>query len=156
MSVTLSIGNYLTFTANNSVRFRFQNFFINRNATFQGGSYQFLPFGFSGITINRQGDNTDASLVFPNNELSRPFAVQALEERWLATVAVVSLDPNNAGTGTALYSYTGQCADGSWDESSLTIRLNTVLDAVGADVPQRRLTQSLVGALPITSNVRLQ
>jgi hypothetical protein len=156
MSTTLAIGNYLTFVANNSVRFRFQNFFINRNATFAGASYQFLPFGFSGITINRQGDNTDASLVFPNNELSRPFAAQALEERWLATVAVVSLNSDNAGAGTQLYSYTGQCATGSWDEASLNIRLNTVLDAVGADVPQRRLTQSLVGALPITSNVRLQ
>jgi len=30
------------------------------------------------------------------------------------------------------------------------------LDAVGADVPRRHLTQNLVGHLPVTSNVQLR
>ena len=34
--------------------------------------------------------------------------------------------------------------------------LDTVLDAVGTDVPMRRLTQQLVGAIPVSSNVRLR
>lgn len=156
MSTELAIGNYLTFTAGSSVVYRFQNFHIAQTATYQGQTYQFLPFGFSGVTINRNGDNTQASLVFPNNELSRNWAVSALEQRWLATVYVLALDPDNRTTGTLMHQYVGQVAEGNWDESTLKLNLNTVLDAVGADTPMRRLTQSLIGALPVTSNVRLQ
>lgn len=156
MSTTLALGNYLTFTAGSNVVYRFQNFHIAQNATYAGQSYQFLPFGFSGVTISRSGDNTDASLIFPNNALSRPWATQALEQRWLATVFVMRLDPNNTSAATLLHSYTGQVAQGAWDETSLNLQLNTVLDAVGADVPMRRLTRALVGSLPSTSNVRLQ
>lgn len=156
MSTTLSIGNYLTFTANGSVAYRFQNFHIAQSATYEGQAYQFLPFGFSGVTINRNGDNTESSLVFPNNDLSRNWAVSALENRWMATVFVLSLNPDDRTTGTLMHRYVGQVAEGSWDEASLKLTLNTVLDAVGSDVPMRRLTQYLVGALPITSNVRLQ
>lgn len=156
MSTTLAIGNYLTFKANGTIVYRFQNFHIGESASYGGASYQFLPFGFSGVTINRNGDNTDASLVFPNNELSRGWAVTAIENRWLATVFVLSLNPDDRTTGTLMHQYVGQIAEGGWDESSLTLTLNTVLDAVGADVPMRRLTQSLIGALPLTSNVRLQ
>lgn len=156
MSTTIALGNYLTLSAAGSVRYRFQNFYINRSATYQGQTYQFLPFGFSGVTINRQGDNTEASIILPNNELSRPWAVEMLDNRWLATVLVLSLDPGTASGGQLMHSYTGQVAAGSWDDTSLEVRLNTVLDAVGADVPMRRLNQALVGDLPITANVRLQ
>lgn len=156
MSTELALGNYLTFTSNVGVVYRFQNFHIAQTATFQGQTYQFLPFGFSGITISRTGDNTDASLVFPNNDLSRAWATTALEDKWLATVFVLSLDPDDRTQGTLMNQYTGQVAAGSWDEVSLNLTLNTVIDAVGADVPMRRLTQSLVGALPVTGNVRLQ
>jgi phage-related protein len=155
MSTELAIGNYLTLAGPN-VTYRFQNFHIAQSATYQGQTYQFLPFGFSGVTINRNGDNTEATLVFPNNDLSRNWAVSALEQRWLATVYVMALDPDDRTTGTRMHRYVGQVAQGTWDEASLNLSLNTVLDAVGADAPMRRLTQQLIGALPVTSNVRLQ
>lgn len=153
----LAIGNYLTLASpTGGQTYRFQNFHINATATFEGRQYGFLPFGFSGISINRTGDNTDATLVFPNNNLSRGWAVQAVQERWLGTVFVMLLDPNDRTSGTKMSQCVGQVAGGSWDETSLSLNLNTVLDAVGSDVPQRRLTQSLVGNLPVSSNVRLR
>lgn len=156
MSVDLALGNYLTFTSGTSVVYRFQNFHVAQSATYSGQTYQFLPFGFSGITISRTGDNTDASLVFPNNELSRAWGATALEQRWLATVLVLSLNPDDRTTGTLMHTYTGRVAEGSWDEASLNLTLNTVLDSVGSEAPMRRLTQYLIGALPVSSNVRLQ
>jgi hypothetical protein len=156
MSIDLALGNYLTFTTRGSVVYRFQNFHVGQSAIYDGQTYQFLPFGFSGITISRTGDNTDASLVFPNNDLSRAWGTTALEQRWLATVLVLSLDPDNRSTGTLMHTYTGQVAEGNWDEASLKLTLNTVLDSVGSEAPMRRLTQYLIGALPVTSNVRLQ
>lgn len=152
----LAVGNLLTLTAAGNVRHRFQNFFINETISYQGNPYGFLPFGFSGVTVNRTGDNTEASLLFPNNGLSRGWAVEAIEGRWLAHVQVMLLDPDNRNSFDLMHQYFGQVAGGQWDESSLRLTLSTVLDAVGSDVPVRRLTQKLIGNIPVSSGVRLQ
>lgn len=152
----LAIGNFVTFTDNGVVRQRFQNFFISETITYASNQYGFLPFGFSGVTINKTGDNTDASLILPNNTLSRNWAVEALDKRWLAHVLVMLMDPDDRTSFTQLHQYYGMVSNGSWKEAELSLTLNTVLDAVGAEVPQRRLTQKLIGSIPTTSGVRLQ
>jgi hypothetical protein len=152
----LAIGNFITFSDNGNVRQRFQNFFISETITYSGDEYGFLPFGFSGVTINRTGDNTDASLLLPNNSLSRNWAVEALNNRWLAHVRVMLLDPDDRTSFSQLHQYYGLVASGSWKEAELVINLNTVLDAVGAEFPMRRLSQRLIGNIPTTSGVRLQ
>lgn len=152
----LAVGNFLTLTAGGAIQYRFQNFFIGETVSYGGGSFGFLPFGFSGVTVNRTGDNTEASLILPNNNLSRAWAIEAIEERWLAQVQVMLLDPDDRTSFAQMHQYVSQIAGGQWDESSLNLTLSTILDAVGSDVPGRRLTQKLIGAIPVTSNVRLQ
>jgi phage-related protein len=152
----LAIGNFVTFSEGTTVRQRFQNFFISETITYSGSQYGFLPFGFSGVTINRTGDNTEASLLLPNNTLSRNWAVEALEKRWLAHVIVMLLNPDDRTSFSQLHQYYGLVASGSWREAELTLNLNTVLDAVGAEFPMRRLTQKLIGNIPATSGIRLQ
>ena len=41
------------------------------------------------------------------------------------------------------------------DSSRLALRLSSPLDAIGGDVPRRRLTERLVGALPSTGQIQL-
>ena len=115
-----------------------------------------MPFAFSGVTVNRTGDNVEASLVFPNNAISRGWGLTAVQDLWIATVLVLILDPDSSSGGELMHRYVGQVSNGGWDETTLQLRLDTVLDAVGTDVPMRRLTQSLVGAIPTSSNVRLR
>tara|TARA_R100001510_G_C7557088_1_gene138570 strand:- start:74 stop:571 length:498 start_codon:yes stop_codon:yes gene_type:complete len=146
--------------------FYFQNFFIGQLATHthegedgttQTNQYQFAPFGFSGVTVNRTGDGLEATLVFPNNKLTRDFAEEAIDESFVTAVDVLILDETNpAGTHQKLHTFTGQIVGGQWDNVSLNLRLGSVLDAVGTDVPRRSLTQRLIGNLPISNNVRLQ
>jgi hypothetical protein len=153
----LSIGNYVLFqTPSAGTVYRFQNFFIGKTVTYDSNGWSFLPFAFSGVSINRNGDNTDASLVLPNNRLSRAWTLEAVQDRWLARVYVMILDPENVEQPTLLHQYIGKTSAGRWDETSLTLTLNTVLDAVGGEVPQRRITQTLVGHIPVSSNVRMQ
>jgi phage-related protein len=153
----LALGNYLDLSTQSGGRvYRFQNFYINKTATYQGGEYSFLPFGFSGVTVNRTGDNVEASLVFPNNEISRAWVVNAVNEFWIATVHVMILDPDNVAQPDLLSRYVGQVSTGGWNEITVTLKLNTVIDAIGAEVPMRRLTQALVGAIPTSSNVSLR
>ena len=154
---TLAVGNYLKLSnKDQTVVYRFQNFHIGQNAEYDGFTWSFLPFGFSGVSVNRTGDNTSASLVFPNNELSRAWGLEAVTERWLANAFVMNLDPDDRTTGTLMHQYIGQVAGGAWDESSLNLDVNTILDSVGSDVPLRRLTQNLIGNIPVSSNVRLR
>ena len=140
-----------------SVQFRFQNFFIAQDMTYDGQTYGFVPFGFSGVTVNRTGDGLESSLVFPNNDLTRGWAVEAINEHYVMEVDVLIIDSTSAtGSHTRVHTYTGQVVGGQWDNVSLNLQLGGVLDAVGTDVPRRSLTRKLIGNLPITNNVRLQ
>ena len=140
---------------------RFQNFFIGKQVTHKGSEYGFAPFGFSGVTVNRTGDGLEATLVFPNNDVTRGWADAAIDKNYVIEVDVLIIEDSDPDTGlqashTIVHSYTGQVTGGQWDNVSLNLELSSVLDAVGTDVPRRSLTQKLVGNLPISNNVRLQ
>jgi hypothetical protein len=152
-----AFGHALRIKQDENTQYRFQNFFINQQITHQSANYTFVPFGFSGVTVNRTGDGLEASVVFPNNELSRAWGVNAVNQNWIMEVDVMIIDDDaKDGPHNIVHSYTGQVVGGQWDEVSLNLQLSTVLDAVGTDVPRRSLTKALVGNLPVASNVRLQ
>ena len=142
--------------------FRYQNFFIGNTMRFTGGdglvnTYGFVPFGFSGVTVNRTGDGLEASVVFPNNSLTRGWAVTAIKEHYVMEVDLLIIDSDNRnGSHDVVHTYTGQVTSGQWDNVSLNIQLSSALDAVGTDIPRRSLSRRLIGNLPITNNVRLQ
>ena len=128
----LAIGNYLTlrippggsfenaaYASDGYGELRFQNFWIGQNAIWEGEgspkSHAFLPFGFSGMTASRSGDNGDSVLVFPNTSISRAFADRAVREYWQAVVRVCLIDnlENASQSPQVLYKYTGQV--GGWN-----------------------------------------
>ena len=152
-----AFGHALRIKQGENTQYRFQNFFINQQITHQSANYTFVPFGFSGVTVNRTGDGLEATVVFPNNEVSRAWGVNAINQNWVMEVDVLIIDDDaKDGPHNIVHSYTGQVVGGQWDEVSLNLQLSTVLDAVGTDVPRRSLTKELVGNLPIANNVRLQ
>ena len=156
-----AFGHVLRIKPKDTVEFRYQNFFIGKQLTHKGDEYQFVPFGFSGVTVNRTGDGLEASLVFPNNDLARGWGVSAIEGSYLMEVEVLIIEDSDPDSGltathTTVHTYTGVVTGGQWDNVSLNLELSSVLDAVGTDVPMRSLTQKLVGNLPISNSVRLQ
>ena len=156
-----AFGHAITINRGSESSRRFQNFFIGKQLTHRGDEYIFVPFGFSGVTVNRTGDGLESTLVFPNNELSRSWATSAIEVRTVIEVDVLIIenpDPDSGltATHTIVHSYTGQVTGGQWDNVSLNLELSSVLDAVGTDVPRRSLTRKIVGNLPISNGVRLQ
>jgi|TARA_Y100000287_G_scaffold163910_1_gene144829 hypothetical protein len=139
------------------IQFKYQNFFINKEMTFDSNQYTFVPFGFSGVTVNRTGDGLEATLVFPNNDLTRSWAVASITEHYVIEVDVLIVDSDSeTGSHDLVHTYVGQVVGGDWDNVSLNLLLSSVLDAVGTDVPRRSLTSKLVGNLPVSNNVRLQ
>ena len=162
-----AFGHVLRIKAKKTVEFRYQNFFINKQLNHKGAtdetpqSYLFVPFGFSGVTVNRTGDGLESTLIFPNNELTRSWAVEAIQDSHMIEVDVLIIEDTDPDTGltanhSTVHTYTGQVTGGQWDNVSLNLELSSVLDAVGTDVPRRSLTQRIVGNLPISNSVRLQ
>lgn len=163
MTDSIAFAHYLTLRDQQSTaQFYFQNYWINESISYysvsrgQTNLYDFMPFGFSGTILTKSGDNQAATLVFPNNSLSRAWAESAVTGNWLVDVSTVIIDPSNSASTTDLMYYTAQVIAATWDNTALQLQLASVLDAVGADVPRKKLTQQLVGQLPLTSSVRVR
>lgn len=158
MSETLAFAQFVTLHAEESTTsYRFQNYWINEDATLSSDAsiFGFMPFVFNGITISKSGDNQPASLVFPNNELSRGWAESAVVDRWIADVSTVMINPDDKTENVLISRYIGQIVSGRWDSTTLQLQMASVLDAAGSDIPRKRLTKQLVGSLPLTSSVRV-
>lgn len=149
----LPLAHYLQMTRSDGSILKFQNFFIGQTSD----GYGFLPFGFSGISVSRQGGNIDTTLVFPNRDVARSYADEAISDAWLCKVKTcIVQDPSDPNTSLiTLFEYVGKVSAGGWDETAVKMLLNSILDSVGSDLPQRTLHQRLVGNLPFTANVAL-
>jgi hypothetical protein len=161
METTYSLANYLNIRSPNAgTVYRFQNFYIGEDGFFanidtgQVNTFGFLPFGFSGVTVTKAADNEPASLVFPNNALTRGWIETAVREYWICNVRTLLVNPSNKNDYRLLSRYFSQIVAASWDTQAVKLELASVLDAVGSDLPRKRLTQQLVGSLPVTANVR--
>ena len=155
MTTQIALCHCITLTAPSGVAYRFQNFFIGSTCREQDDEYQFAPFGFSGVTFNRSGENSEATIVFANKDLIREFVNNAVTQRWTAevlTCAVTDIENKNL---TTLYSYSGSVSGGVWKGESLGLSLTSILDAVSANVPTRNLEVAQVGPLPISGGINL-
>ena len=153
----LAIGIYLKLLLPEGTDsgFRFQNFFQGETRTYDGDSYVFGAFGFSGGTLDLDGGNISASMVFVLSELSLSVFSQAANDQWLAQIRTVWLEPDTFNETSQhseeLYAITGI----NHDSSQLSVRLGSPLDAVQSNLPRRVLTTALVGELPSTGQINL-
>ena len=132
-------------------QFKFQNYAVGQNV----GEHTFLPFGFGGAMATLQGDNLDATLQFANTRITRNFVTEALDNTYVAKVTTVLWDSSTYAVEKTLYEYFGACSSGGWDETAIQVQLNSVLDAVQANVPGRRLYRQQVGNIPFTAQVNV-
>jgi len=161
MDTIYQLANYLNIRSPDSgTVYRFQNFYINEDAYFANidtgeiNTFGFLPFGFSGVTVTKGSENEPASLIFPNNALTRAWIETAVRDYWICNVRTVLVNASNKMDYRLLSRYFSQIVSASWDAQAVKLELASVLDAVGSDLPRKRLTQQLVGSLPVTASVR--
>lgn len=134
-----------------AAQYRFQNYAINQNVN----GYLFLPFSFGGAVATLQGDNLDATLQFANKDITLSWVTQALSEVWVAKVTTVLWEPSTGQVQRNLYQYWGSCASGGWNETTIQVSLNSIVDAVQGNIPARRLHRWLVGSIPFTAQIRV-
>ena len=149
--MTIAIGTFIEIDD----RFFFQNFYVNETRRWDAKDYLFSGFGYSGSTTDLQGGNVDAQLVWPVNDLSLNMAREAADDRLIVEVKTVWLDPESLREKSNYMTDTFMITGYDHDNLRIRLRLSSPLDAISADVPRRRLTERLVGAMPSTGEILL-
>ena len=149
----LNLGVLLELKAKNATRYRFQNYRVGSDVSYQG-TWLFAPFSFNGAVSTLKGENLDAALIFPSTKIVRAWASEALRDQWTG-VARVMLLTDEGDINSELYAYTGVIASGGWNDTSVELSLNTIVDAVRGEIPGRRMNNQLVGNIPITAALRV-
>lgn len=134
---------------------RGQNYFINETRSWNGESYDFVPFRAEGAVANLNGDNSILQLLIPNH----PLVLRLTERgngnrlsRLLLTTTWLTDGENVSRSYEERYVGLG-C---SYSETTVELRFRSAMDSVGAQFPGRKLTRNLAGLLPISSDITMQ
>ena len=151
----IAIGTYINFRlfGGANTGYAFQNFHANETRSYDGVSYIYAGFGFSGTSVDLQGSNIEAQIVFAVSQLLMTFVQQAADERWILRVRTVWLDPDTLDETTTYMQETYQVTGFQHDGIRLSLELGSPLDAVRNHAPKRTLRQALVGALPSSGQI---
>lgn len=151
----VAIGTYIRFllSSGGATPYAFQNFHANETRNYGGVDYLFAGFGFSGTSVDLEGSNIRAQLVFAVNELSLSLMQQAADERWVVDIRTVWLEPDTLEETSVYTTDVYQVVGYQHDGSRLGLDLSSPLDAVKAQAPRRTLSQYLVGSLPATGQI---
>ena len=157
----VALTNFITITGkkvvNNRTRKlqrRYQNGKTGGTVTLDNKKFGFLSFVYQGATKNRTGDNMEATLVLANNELSMNTAIEAVRGRWQIQVDTCTMNPDNLAVLKKITTENWIVSTMAYDPVTIEVTLSSSIDAVGASVPNRVLTQKQVGALPSTAQLQ--
>jgi hypothetical protein len=154
----IAVGTYVRFLLSNggATGHAFQNFHVGKVRNYAGTDYIYAGMGFSGSSVDLQGSNISASLVFAVNPLLLNFIQEAADDRWIIRVRTVWLDPDSFDETGTFSEEVYQVTSFKHDGSRLSLELSSPLDAVSGQAPRRVLTQYLVGSLPATGSISFQ
>lgn len=152
---TFAFVNYARFLQANGTPtvYAYQNFSINQTRTYSSVTYQFAPFGYTLGAGSKGGDRSDSSLVASLDQLTVNLFAEAVESRWLLEIKTVSLDPETFADDVLVRSELWRIAQYEMDTERVVLKLSSPLDATKGDIPKRRLSTKLVGALPSTGSL---
>ena len=112
-----------------------------------------LPFIYRGAQKTKSGDNISSQLLFPANPITLNWVQAAVNQYWRVRVETYTLTDSYTAKqliGDELWMVTGL----GYNTQAVELELSSALDAVGAQAPNSRITNELVGALPSTGAIR--
>jgi hypothetical protein len=138
---------------NGTLQNRYQNARTDGTILFEGANVGFLSFIYQGATKNRAGDNLESTLVLANNPISNQLGVQAVNGRWQVKVTTCTLTSQLA-VARVISTERWIVSSLAYDPVTVELALSSSIDAVGASVPNRVLTQRQVGAIPVSGQIQ--
>ena len=115
--------------------------------------HEYLSFIYQGATLNRSGDNLESGLILANNKISMGYATTAVNKKYHVKVDTYLMEEDFT-PNRLLTSETWLITSLAYDPVTIEILLSSSIDAVGANAPNRMVTQNLVGHIPVTAQIQ--
>lgn len=136
----------------------FQNFTVNGSRARGGDTYIFAPFVLATGGGEKNGDRSSNVLAIGASTQAGSTIIlnlfkQAVEQRWILQVETVSLNITTFADDLLVSTENWRVASYEMDTKIIKLRLISPLDAVKGQVPRRKLSEELVGALPTTGQI---
>lgn len=155
----IRIAQFFNLTSSNGGRYLFQNYFVNENKVYPtagGDTYEFAPFRAEGSMASLNGENNVLQILFPNVEIALRLLQSGdgnrLSRLTLTTVWLTSTGAFTNNIQTEYYVGIGS----SISDTTLELRFRSAIDSVTSNFPNRTLNRTLVGPLPLDSQIILQ
>ncbi len=155
----VGLANFLTLlckSGETEIVYRFQNYWLDEQKTFEGQSYEWLPFSVGSIGASSEGDATNAAIALPNNVL----ALQVINgsdglrnQQAIIVSAYVDAETDailSGGLTRNLFTIDSSTVR----EAQIDIELQSVVNALLDTFPRSRITEANCGRLPQNSQIR--
>jgi hypothetical protein len=150
-----AISNFITVkNTSGVVQHRYQNAKVGEVIALDGFDFSYLSFLYQGATKNRTGDNLESELYLAPNAVAMNIAREAVVKNWIVQVDTCTMNPKTFAVGKKATSEVWLAASMNYDPEKLVVSLSSGIDAVGATTPTRKLTLTMVGALPSTAQIQ--
>ena len=133
--------------------YAYQNFTVDGERLYEGTIYKFAPFAYALGAGSKGGERSSTSLLAGLDQISVNLFAEAVQNRYLLQVKTVLLDPESFIDNTLVRSELWRVAQYEMDTERIVLNLSSPLDASKSNIPKRRLTTRLVGALPNTGTL---
>jgi len=130
-------------------RERWQSYWAT-TVTYDSQQWEYLPFDATGFVEGDSGADQSISVTLPASKRIAIAAERALAAGWIGELRIFQFNSTLAAAGpptgtTLIGQFTGQVVGGSATLTQFTLQLGSALSPVGATVPPRRLTTSIMG-----------
>jgi hypothetical protein len=144
-------SQFLRIFSGNTTYQRWQSYYVNTSVTWESAAWSYQPFDADGITAGEVQSESSISITLPATTNVMEVVLQALDEARLAELRLYEFDTilgnSTPQTGqTLIASYLGEVVGVSGGFTSIQMQLGSSLSPVGAQVPPRKFTTTLIGA----------
>ena len=156
MTNEIRLVQFFELTDAKGLPYLFQNYFVNESKSKGNKSFDFALFQVAGGISSIGGDNSQIQILFPATDYAIAL-VELSNGNRKSQLELTTKVVNAAGTVTSLMAqefYIGLGA--AFSESTIELRFNTAVDAVGSNFPAQQLNEDNVGILPLDSALSLR
>lgn len=151
MAFSRGQAHYLRVFDTSTTYARWQSYYINQTIAWDSATWSYNPFSVNGLLSVSGSSGSDVSITVPATTLAVDLFRTALDNNRLCEVQVYDFDsslsqeaPQSSQTRIAIF--VGEVIGISGSFTELNVSLGPSLAPVGAQVPPRNYTTSLVGA----------
>lgn len=145
---TTALAQFLEIKSGGSRIAAYQNYWPGQTVN----GYTHYPFTTEGIVADSNGGQTSFSVVLPATREAVTLLEDGIANSYIGRIEIYQFDPpsNNTlpSTRTLVAQFDGEFIGGQTTQTEVTLTLGSSLDPVGAQIPPRTFTSTLVGELP--------